>query len=685
MVRRIVVVHAGRIAENVKLAYTRARILRVVMLSKYSTLGLAFTLMLAWAPCSQSGVSSQPFGDSHFVAVSTEINPGSIVVAARQEIASDLAMSGEVGGNSQKPGALRLAALSYEPAGLYETSNLPTILSDSDISRYRKIFELQDQGAWSEADHLIGELVDDILLGHVRFQRYMHPTAYRSKFMELATWLEDYIDQPGSHRIYRLAMKRKPGGSSSPIEPDRRYLHGVGAGTPSPIPPLPRRALEAKQRVVISELEAEIATLISRGMPTRATELLERSVAAQSWMTEAEIDRLKANIGRGFYSYGKDERALSMADSAAQRSRHYVPDAYWIAGLASWRLGEVAYAVQAFQNVAANESGSEALRAAGAFWAARAHEALGNKSLAKSYFGRAADFSYTLYGLLALRVLGQVPPFHWEAISLYSYDLDGLIVMEHVKRAIALKQIGQDRLAEQELRVYFPQAPEALRSALLRIAVALDLPALQIRIAGLLAGRDLSQYESALYPIPMWHTRNDEFSIDQPLLLALIRQESIFDERAKSRRGARGLMQLMPRTATFIDGDYKYHTNRNHADKLFEPGLNLELGQSYLQHLLGGEQFDGNLLFALAAYNTGPSKVKKWVQHVDFRSDPLLFLESVPSPETRKFLSRVLTNFAIYGHRFGRDWGHFDALASGEWPKYVHGREDVGVRRVARD
>ena len=654
------------------------------MLSKCSTLGLGFVLTFVWVPHSHSGVSSQPVGDRQVLATSTEINPGAIFVAARQETPADLEMPGAAGGNSQKPAALRLAALSYEPAGLYETSDLPRILSDSDISRYRKIFELQEQGVWLEADHLIGELGDDILLGHVRFQRYMHPTAYRSKFMELATWLEDFGDQPGSHRIYRLAMKRKPGESSNPIEPDRRYLHGVGAGTPSPIPMLPRRSLKEKQRAAVSDLEAEIAELISRGMPTRAIELLEGSVA-QSWMTKAEIDRLKANISRGFYSYGKNERALSISDSAAQRSRHYVPDAYWIAGLASWRLGEVAYAVQAFQNVAANGSGSEALRAAGAFWAARAHEALGNKSLAESYFGRAADFSYTLYGLLALRVLGQPPPFHWEAISLYSYDVEGLIGVEHVKRAIALKQIGQDRLAEQELRVYFPHAPEASRPALLRIAVALDLPALQVRIAGLLAGRDLSPYESALYPIPMWDIGNSELSIDQPLLLALIRQESVFDERARSRRGARGLMQLMPRTATFIDGEYRYHTNRARADKLFEPGLNLELGQSYMQHLLSDEQFDGNLLLALAAYNTGPSKVKKWIQHVDFRSDPLLFLETVPSPETRRFLSRVLTNFAIYGHRFGRDWGHFDALAFGEWPEYVDGRQDAGVRRVARD
>ena len=673
-----------RIAENVKLAYMGPRILRVAMLFKCSTLGLGFALVFAWVSASLAGVSFQPVGESQILTVSTEISPGAIVVAARQETRGGPEAVEELFRNFREPARLRLAALSYEPAGLYEASELPRILSDSDVLRYTKIFEFQEQGLWPEADHLIGELVDDILLGHVRFQRYMHPTAYRSKFMELAAWLEDYGDHPGSHRIYRLAMKRRPDGGVSPVEPDRRYLHGVGAGTPSAVPLLPRRSLAEEQRIVVSDLEAKIANLISRGMPTRATKVLEEAVVL-SWMTDAEIDRLKANIGRGFYSYGKNERALSLADSAAQRSRHYVPEAYWIARLASWRLGEIAYSVQAFQNVAANESGSEALRAAGAFWAARAHEALGNKSLAESYFRRAAELSYTLYGLLALRVLGEVPPFHWEPISLYSYDVESVIDTEYVRRAVALKQIGQNRLAEQELRVYFPQAPEVFRSALLRVSVALDLPALQIRIAGLLAGNNRASYESALYPIPMWDRVDREPSIDQPLLLALIRQESIFDERARSRRGARGLMQLMPRTATFIDGDHRYHTNRARADKLFDPQLNLKLGQSYMQHLLSGEQFDGDLLLALAAYNTGPSKVRKWIEHVDYRSDPLLFLETVPSPETRRFLSRVLTNFAIYGDRFGRDWGHFDALASGKWPKYVDGGQDAGVKRVARD
>jgi soluble lytic murein transglycosylase len=669
--------------EKCEFGLYRARILRVAMLSKYLALTAGLAIVVGWGPSSQAEVAARLETDgSAMVAASSEISEGTLVVAAREVIDAN-SPPGEQVKAGQGPAALRLAALSYEPAGLYAASEIPTILSDSDVIRYRKIFELQQLGMWNEADEHIGELVDDILLGHVMFQRYMHPTAYRSKFMELAAWLEDYADHPGSQRIYRLAIKRRPESAPAPVQPDRKYLGGVGEGTPAGMPLLPRRQLNSDQRAAVSGLEKKIAGLISSGMPTKATKVL-RETDIHSWLTDAEFDRLSTNISRGFYSYGKDSMALSIADKAAQRSRHYVPGAYWIAGLAAWRLGEVSYAVQAFQNVAANGSGSKSLRAAGAFWAARAHAASGNQSLAESYFIHAASFPYTLYGLLALRALGDVPPFHWEPINLYSYDVERLLDTESVRRAIALKEVGKNGLAEQELRVYFPQVPDAFRTVLLRLSVALDLPALQIRIAGVLATDNRTTYESALYPIPEWKTDREQF-IDQPLLLAIIRQESIFDERARSRRGARGLMQLMPRTATFVDGKFRYHTNSVHADKLYDPQLNLRLGQSYLHHLLSVGQFDGDLLLSLAAYNTGPTKVKKWINTVDYRSDPILFLESVPSPETRRFLRRVLTNLAIYSDRFNREWGTFDSLAAGEWPKYVDGRKEAELRKVARD
>ena len=89
-------------------------------------------------------------------------------------------------------------------------NSLPKILNSDDIVLYRKIFKLQEAGDWSKANILITKLQDKILIGHVEAQKYLHPTAYRSKYSELKNWMELYADHPDATRIYRLALKRRP-------------------------------------------------------------------------------------------------------------------------------------------------------------------------------------------------------------------------------------------------------------------------------------------------------------------------------------------------------------------------------------------------------------------------------------------------------------------------------------------
>src|SRR5690554_3543365 len=73
--------------------------------------------------------------------------------------------------------------------GTAQLTAMPEILSRADALRYRRIFDLQGEGRWDEADRLIARLADQRLMGHVLFQRYMHPTAYRSEYSELRNWL----------------------------------------------------------------------------------------------------------------------------------------------------------------------------------------------------------------------------------------------------------------------------------------------------------------------------------------------------------------------------------------------------------------------------------------------------------------------------------------------------------------
>ena len=74
---------------------------------------------------------------------------------------------------------------------------------------------------------------------------------------------------------------------------------------------------------------------------------------------------------------------------------------------------------------------------------------------------------------------------------------------------------------------------------------------------------------------------------------------------------------------------------------------------------------------ALSAYNSGPAKLREWQRRVDYRDDPLLFIESIPSRETRIFIERVLTNMWIYRLRFGQTPRSLETIISGGWPTYV--------------
>src|SRR5262245_10489265 len=113
-------------------------------------------------------------------------------------------------------------------AGLHSLEAAPSRLSRHDIKLYRQIFTLQERAQWADADRLIAQLSDQVLLSYVLYQRYMHPTGYRARFAELCGWLERYADHPDAERVYSLALRRRPAGAASPHDPVRGYLAGAG-------------------------------------------------------------------------------------------------------------------------------------------------------------------------------------------------------------------------------------------------------------------------------------------------------------------------------------------------------------------------------------------------------------------------------------------------------------------------
>ena len=95
------------------------------------------------------------------------------------------------------------------------------VLSNDDIERYRKITNYQESCNWKLANKYIFKLKNEILIGHVLAQRYLHPRCYRSQFLELSSWLKMYNDLPQAKKIYRLAIKRMPKGYKRPATPSK--------------------------------------------------------------------------------------------------------------------------------------------------------------------------------------------------------------------------------------------------------------------------------------------------------------------------------------------------------------------------------------------------------------------------------------------------------------------------------
>ena len=109
---------------------------------------------------------------------------------------------------------------------------------------------------------------------------------------------------------------------------------------------------------------------------------------------------------------------------------------------------------------------------------------------------------------------------------------------------------------------------------------------------------------------------------------------------------------------------------RNNSNILKVPEINLEVGQEYIEYLLNLEIVSNNLIYLAAAYNGGPGNLKKWKEETNFLDDPLFFMESIPSRETRWFIEKILTKYWIYQNKNQQDMSSLKMLANGEDPLY---------------
>jgi len=141
------------------------------------------------------------------------------------------------------------------------------------------------------------------------------------------------------------------------------------------------------------------------------------------------------------------------------------------------------------------------------------------------------------------------------------------------------------------------------------------------------------------------HENAIQQKLNPAILFGLVRRESAFNKDAHSPVGARGLMQIMPQTGRQIAKDLNERWKGKNS--LFNPVKNLKYGSYYYQKLLN--QFDGHYALALAAYNAGPNRVKKWLPDETIPAD--IWIETIPFRETRDYVTSVLVYAMIYQQR----------------------------------
>lgn len=321
--------------------------------------------------------------------------------------------------------------------------------------------------------------------------------------------------------------------------------------------------------------------------------------------------------------------------------------AEWLAGWLALRfLNQPTEAYEHFQALY-EKMESPISRARAAYWAGRASEGFGDQAISEGWYRKAAQHQTVYYGQLAGAKLGLKEALpHAAPPSLSAEDEAGFERQELMQAARLLRAAGMRKEASAFMQsfVRYQDTPKAYFYAAQQ-AVAMDHYHDAIRISKEATKKGMFLTAQS-YPVITGKLSRD--APEWALLHALIRQESTFDDKARSPAGALGLMQLMPGTAK--DTARKLGVAYREDALTDDSAYNIRLGSSYLAQML--ERFDGSYPLAIAAYNAGPGRVDKWL---DVYGDPrkgevdfIDWIEMIPIYETRNYVQRVLEAVYVY-------------------------------------
>ena len=290
--------------------------------------------------------------------------------------------------------------------------------------------------------------------------------------------------------------------------------------------------------------------------------------------------------------------------------------------------------------------------ARGAYWAGRAIEAASGEEAASHWYRKASKHNLTYYGQLAFAQLnsGKTASFP-DVIKLPAIPSEEFDNHELVRLIRILGDLREDTW----VKIFIKSLTQVSEdpdwwARIVHLAAMVSRPDLSILVGkkALQMGKPLFQGTFPILTPPKILKIVKSRRPEVPLVLAVIRQESAFRIIAKSRAGALGLMQLMPATARTISRRLKLPYSRSRLKS--SPQYNITLGQTYLGDLI--EKFQGSYVLALASYNAGPHRVRRWIRsYGDLRDkdvDSIDWVEMIPISETRDYVQRVLESLQVY-------------------------------------
>lgn len=275
------------------------------------------------------------------------------------------------------------------------------------------------------------------------------------------------------------------------------------------------------------------------------------------------------------------------------------------------------------------------------YWLARANEQLGNAEAANARYRQAAT-ERSFYGFAASERLNQPHQLNHERNHFDDATRARTAQLPVVQRTEALLRIGEDGLANSEWLYAVQHGSAQQARALADYAAHQQWHArlVQTTIAGKMWDALDWRFPEA-YRESFLHWGN-QTGVDPYLLMAITRRESAYNPVALSPAGARGLMQLMPGTASLVSRQLGLDDPGPYG--VLDPELNIRLGSTYMRDKL--DRYQGNRLAAAAAYNAGPGRVDQWLGSGVEAFD--LFVESIPFRETRDYVQAVLSYRVIF-------------------------------------